>query len=168
MTSPLQIRALRAIKARLEGISVDDGFHSNAGDAVMFGPRWPDESDCPCLLVIDGGDFPQPDSGGRSTSSGNHRSMTLAQTIYVDCFAIRYSDPEDAGLAVSELRADVKRAALDYSAQALRDDDGVIGGALAYSGAEPIAAPDGSAVEAFRLTFIHTLQEAYGDPTIAR
>lgn len=168
MATPLQTRALRAIKARLEQIAIADGYQTNAGERVYLGPRWPDERDVPCIILIDGGDESVPDSGGKDTNNGNSRSMHLQQTFIVDVFAQRYEDIEEGGIGASEVKADAKTAALDYDAQALSDDDGTIGGPLTYQGAVPIEAPDGSNVEGFRLTFTHKVLEAYGDATRTR
>lgn len=168
MTTPLQIRALRALQLRLEQIAVADGYQTDAGRRVYKGPRFPDKKEVPCIIVTDGGDEPVPDSGGRTTNNGNSRSMHLQQTFLVDVFARKYDDSEEIGIGAAEVRADAKTAALDYAAQALSDDDGKIGGPLTYEGAVQLESPEGASVEGFRLTFTHTIVEAYGDATSTR
>lgn len=161
MSLPLQIRALRALRARLEQIATEDGYLTDSGERVLMGPRFIEADQCPAILVIDGGDLAEEPTG-----SGNSRSMKITQTVYLDCYARIEADSESE--SASAVRADAKQAALDYTAQALRDDDGVITGPVIYVGAEPIEQPEAADVEGFRLTLNWTLLEAYGDPSTTR
>jgi len=161
MPSPLQIRSLRAVKTRLNAILQADGYLTDAGNAVYFGPRIHSKKACPAINVIDAGD--EPTSGG----AGNSRSMAIRQTVYVDCFAVMYEDDEESGIAVGELRADAKQALLKYDEQYLSDDDGTLGH-LVYAGAVLIDGPENSDVESMRLTFYIDDKEGFGDPYASR
>jgi len=163
MAEPIQIRHLRAVKSRLSAISVANGYLTNAGENIYFGPRVHSKSNCPVINVVGGADEPQ------KAASGGSRSMELRQVIYVDGFVEEFDDSEESGLAGEEIKADIKQAVLDYNAQALTDatdDDNL--GSLEYAGAVPIEKADNSDVEGIRVTFYVINKEGFGNPYATR
>lgn len=150
MAVPLQLRILRALRVRLEQISVANGYLTDTGKYVVAGPGQVEKRDCPAAAVIPGGDEKSEDQG---------RSMRLSSTFHVDHWVAAY--PELPGEAIVEQAADIRRAALD-SAGKLADDDGDLA-RLLYVRSERMDSSDG--VEGMRQTYLVNFEEAYGDPT---
>lgn len=157
MPTPLQIRAARALRVRLEQITVANGYLTDTGLYVRSGRVWDEVASRDDLTliagVIDGGDV--------KTADGQRR-MTLQQVLYVDHYITPYPGHERKGEAIIEQRADIRRAAMAGRGN-LSDDEGTF--ALLYIGSEPIDSPAGSKVEGMRQEYRIPMEEAYGDPT---
>jgi hypothetical protein len=166
MADPLNLRAVNALIARLQGITVAGGYNTNAGARVFHGRRNLEKAQLPAIVVFEG-DETAVNSPGTSGAppDGTTDSMLVSLTLVVEGYAV--AEPTAEGPALSLLKADIKKAALVYDAPSLADVDGLIG-KLAYSGANPLLRPDGSAVEGVQIQFTARLIEGYGNPYAAR
>jgi len=157
MATPIQLRALRALRVRLQQISIENGYLTNTGERIFAGRREIQRDQCPAACVV---------YGGNSLTQENGRSMALDHVVYVDHFVERYEDDELADEAISEQSTDIRKAALANN-RALFDGDGESDKIclLRYVGSTPIEEGVSHEVEAQRVEFRIPMEEAYGDPT---
>lgn len=164
MADPLNLRAINALRTRLQAITVAGGYLTDAGLRVFHGRRQLDRSDMPCIVVFEG-DETAAASSGVGEANGQSQSMSVRLPLIVEGYV--EAEPTVEGPDLSRIKADIKAAALNFDAPALTDVDGVIG-PLTYVGASPLLRADGTAVEGVQCTFAVRLIEGYGNPYASR
>lgn len=165
MADPLNLRAVNALIARLQAIAVINGYATNAGLRVFHGRRELQQGDLPCIVVFEGEESAGNTPAGAVEANGTTQSMVVRLTLTVEGYVL--AQPAAEGPGLSRLKADIKKAALDFDAPSLVDVDGPIG-PLSYTGASPLLRADGTAVEGVQLTFVARLTEGYGNPFASR
>lgn len=151
MTDSLAERALCVIESRLKAIRTEDGFSTGAGLNVLRARASVADTECPVVVVWDGGE--QPD--------GVISDVSFTNVLIVAIVSYAAANQTSTGRILEKLKADVKRALLvDVG---LNDDDGQIG-ALSYLGATPVERRDGASIEGIVMTFHVTMKENVGEP----
>lgn len=153
MSLPVSERVLNAIVARLQEITLSNGYNTDAGSKTFRAKRTFDTGDLPGCSVWDSGE--ETEQG-----SSNHSAMLMRQLVTVEAHVA--SDKADSGVQAGFLKADVKRAVL--SGGNLTDDDGGLG-EVVYLGASVEAAPSGGNTEVTNVNFVVLYKETRGDPT---
>lgn len=141
-----------AMKARMEDITVDNGYHTDAGHRVELGTTFLDDDETVVLSVLSGDE--------ESELSGYPRIANDLQ-VHVDGHITH--NGEDSDVRAQRLIADVKRAGLRF-------DDRTLGG-LCRS-VEPFGRSveypeDGSTYVSIRVTFNVRYYDTYGAPNAA-
>lgn len=164
MATPLNLRAVNAMIARLQLIAVANGYNTDAGATVLHGRRVLEPDQLPAIVVFEGDETATATPAG-APANGNTESMRIALELNVEGYTRALPTVEGPGLSL--LKADIKRAALKYSESSLADVGGVIG-PVTYLGAAPLIRADGTAVEGVAVRFSVALIEGYGNPDAAR
>ena len=156
MANPLSIDLAEVLLQRLRRISKADGYNTDAGQHVYFGPY--SASGLARAIVLQASEE-RVQSGG-----SNNRSFTLQRTLKVSGFI--KADPKcEKGRDLEYLLADTKRALFLWQPpENLR----TVGTAMTYVSTDLAPRKDGNEFESFDITFTLTYQEAHGDPYAVR
>jgi hypothetical protein len=166
MTLPISERAMQAVMAQLQTITMANGYNTDVGSA-MFRERISFEiEDLPAGSVFETSEAP---AGGSATD--NNASMLIGHGFAVELHG--NPNAEDVGVWIGLARADVKQCLCGWAAgltnepgRGVRDVDGEIG-ILLYIGSDRIVRPDGGITSSVNVRFAVTYKEGFGDPYAA-
>jgi hypothetical protein len=104
-----------ALAARLETITIANGFQTDIGLTVFRGKGRIDEGDVPCCVIYEAGDKKDGDSQAASLAGGPTRmklsDVHLMQRYFIEGHAP--CDPDHPNDAAHAIIADLKRALFD-------------------------------------------------------
>ena len=163
MTLPISERAMQAVMAQLETITMANGYNTDVGSA-MFRERISFEiEELPAGSLFETSEAPE-----NGAATDNNASMMIGHGFAVEL----HGDPaaEDVGVWIGLARADVKQCLCSWAAgltaepgRGVRDADGAIG-VLSYIGSDRIIRPDGGITSAVNVRFAVKYKEGFGDP----
>lgn len=150
----LSERLFDAVEGYLAAIDGTGLYNTDAGLRILRNASTGVADTLPCLRLFDGGEVAENASGDRS-------AIAITQTVIVDAIVAAGAD---AGAELLAVKADIKRALMQWERQKVTDGTGDIATCLTYLGAQPFPRADGATAEAITLTFTTKYREAYGNP----
>lgn len=117
-----QLQILQAIAARLQSITVANGYATNAGAHVNLGDEWPDEADLPALTLHEGHLAPNGYGLVRAQGRAGADAMKMRGEYTVE--GIADCTGTDTYTAAHALIADIKRALFAGSGLSFGDQAG--------------------------------------------
>lgn len=155
MTEPVSYRLLEAVQARLQGISIANGYRTDVGDNVVIDAPYLAEGADVCFITS-GAHTPTP-----ASSTPRVRSGDVVINIEVVIPVARATAQRDA----HRVRADVLRALIDTAIDLPRDADGSAATSLRITGDQILTRPEGAAAIVVQITASAGLTERI-NPTL--
>lgn len=160
MSDPIALRAIYAIRTRLQAIDGNSPYNTAAGSNIFISRATVDDSVLPCLIIFAGDETAAP-STGEGVASGQSQAMRIALDISVEGHIA--AAQSNTGEQLEKIKADIKRALLRYAEPTLKDGLFAIG-PIGYVGASPLPREDGDVTESVQCRFRVTYTEKFGDP----
>jgi hypothetical protein len=154
-------RVIEVILERLRRIRRANGYRTDAGLHVFDSRATVDVRELPAILFFELSETPTDETAGGASAS---MFMTLSLQIAARVVA----DSDETGKSLRELKADIKRAALNcYRIVDCESERKGIAD-IVYKGAQAEPRPDGATTEGVILNFDVKYHEGYGDPYASR
>lgn len=160
MSDPIALRALYAIRTRLQAIDGNSPYNTAAGSNIFISRATVDDSVLPCLILW-AGDETATASSGSAPAAGQSQAMRMSLDINVEGHVS--AAQSNTGEQLEKIKADIKRALLLFDQPTLKDGLFPIG-PLIYVGATPLPREDGDVTESVQCRFRVTYTEKFGDP----
>ncbi len=164
MTDSVALRAIYAIRTRLQAIDGNSPFNTAAGGTVLINRSTVEKADLPLVVIVPGDETVEPSSGG-GFADGRSQAMKVQFDINVEGMVL--AEQSNTGEQLEEIKADIKRAMLLFAEPTLKDGNFAIG-PIAYLGSTPLAREDGAATESVQCRFRVIYTEKFGDPNATR
>lgn len=164
MSDPIALRALYAMRTRLQAIDGNSPYHTAAGSNIFIARATVDQTLLPCAIIF-AGDETATASTGDAPPSGQSQAMRVQFDVTVEGHVA--AAQSNTGEQLELVKADIKRALLLYATPKLTDG-GLLIGPIAYLGATPLPRADGDVTESVQCRFRITYTEKFGDPDATR
>lgn len=160
MSDSIALRAIYAIRTRLQAINGSAPYNTAAGSNIFISRATVDDSVLPCLIIFAGDETAAP-STGEGVPSGQSQAMRMTLDISVEGHIA--AAQSNTGEQLEKIKADIKRALLLYAEPTLKAGLFSIG-PIGYVGASPLPREDGDVTESVQCRFRVTYTEKFGDP----
>lgn len=165
MTDSVALRAIYAIRQRLENIGGGAPYNTEAGQNVFISRATVDKTLLPCVIIVPGDETAAPTSGD-GVPYGASQAMKIVFEIAVEGHIA--AEQSNSGEQLEQLKADIKRALLKYDQpQLVYPFNGNIG-PIGYIGSSPLPRGDGNATESVQCRFQVVYTEKFGDPNATK
>lgn len=160
MSDPIALRALYAMRTRLQAIDGNSPYNTAAGSNIFISRATVEPEQLPCLIIFAGDETAAPTTG-EGVPSGQSQAMRIVLDVTVEGHI--EAAQSNTGEQLEKIKADIKRALLRFAEPTLKDGLFAIG-PLGYLGATPLPREDGDKTESVQCRFRVTYTEKFGDP----
>lgn len=164
MTDSVALRAIYALRTRLEAIDGTGAYNTSAGGQIYIARGKVDQSVLPCLILVPGDETAAPTTGD-GAPSGQSQAMRMSFEVNVEGHVT--AEQSNTGEQLEYIKADIKRAVLLFDSPTLADGNFKIG-PVGYLGSTPSPRDDGSQTESVQCRFRVTYTEKFGDPNATK
>lgn len=164
MTDSVALRAIYAMRTRLQAIDGNSPFNTAAGGTVLINRSVVEKGDLPLIVIVPGDETVEPSSGG-GVADGRSQAVKVQFDVNVEGMVL--AEQSNTGEQLEEIKADIKRALMLFDEPTLKDGLFSIG-PIGYLGSTPLPREDGAATESVQCRFRVTYTEKFGDPNATR
>lgn len=159
---PRGLLVVQAVLSRLQRISIDAGYFTNAGVTAAIGPVERANLDV-SVAVEFSAEAPQTDSTGKASGNPQTSTRFIIQRTFSIVGQIKSAPDNSKGVELEYLLADIKRAVFDGTA--FDPASRLTLGWPTYTSATLAPRADGNEFESVVVTGTTTYTEAIGDPS---